>query len=153
MNCHKYSTGMSADSLTDYSLFIDTPEQGEEEYGEEDEDEFESDRESNQQTKPEVDKPTEEESQNERLLGPDAQNDDNALETHKQMIARAYCHVETARAQQLLYSDLILRVRNDVNNKLDHLEWLYTFVLIMIKIWTSLFSKINNQESAIITVH
>ena len=96
---------MLADSLADCSLFIDTPEQGEEEYGEEDEDEFESDRESNQQTKPEVDTPTEEESQNERLLGPDAQSDDNALETREQMIARAYCHVEMARVQQLLYSD------------------------------------------------
>ena len=57
INRHKYSTGMSADSLADCSLFIDTSKQGEEEYGEEDEDEFESERESNQQTKPEVDNP------------------------------------------------------------------------------------------------
>jgi hypothetical protein len=129
MNHHKYSTGLSADSLADCSLFIDTPKQGEEEYGKQDEDEFESDRESNQQMKPKVDKPTEEESQNERLLGPDAQSDDNALETHEQMIARAYCHVEMARVQRLLYSDLILRARNDVNNKLNHLERSYTFVV------------------------
>ena len=65
--------------------------------GEEDEDEFKSDRGSNQQTKPKVDKPTEEASQNKRLLSPDAQSDDNALETHEQMIDRAYCHVEMAR--------------------------------------------------------
>ena len=67
-----------------------------EEYGEEDEDEFENDRESNQQTKPKVDKPTEEESQNERLLGPDAKSNDNGLETREQMITWAYCHVEMA---------------------------------------------------------
>ncbi len=47
MNRHKCSPGMLADSLVDCSLFIDTPKQGEEEYGEEDEDEFESNRESN----------------------------------------------------------------------------------------------------------
>ena len=45
------------------------------------------------------------------------------------MIARAYCYVEMARAQQLLHSDLILRALNDVNNKLNHSERSYTFVV------------------------
>ena len=76
-----------------------------------------------------VDKPTEEESQMERLLDPDAESGDKAMEHCKQMIAWAYLHVEMVRAQRLLYSELILMARHDGKSKVSHSECHHTFVV------------------------
>jgi hypothetical protein len=71
-----------------------------------------------------------EESPVDRLLNDkDAVADDPAVERREQMIGRAYKHVEMARAQRLLYTNLINKARRDAIDSIQHSKRSYTFVV------------------------
>ena len=131
-NRHKYKLSQdksSANSAADEHLFI--PEQHpiskDSDEDKEEEECVDDNGEPEEKSTPEQ---TPEKSQIQELLdNNNAAANDPDLERREQMIGRAYLHVEIARVQRLLYTNLINKARRDAVDKVVHSKRTYTFVV------------------------
>jgi hypothetical protein len=130
-NRHRYKSGPddSPNSEADASLFLEPPPFSDFDSDSDEEEEYNNDKPEEEPTIESNEQPTQKSAVQELLENNDAVAEDPTLEEREQMIGRAYLHVEMARAQRVLYANLISKARRDALDKVEHNKRTYTFVV------------------------